>query len=140
MKISAGVIIKYDNKMLFCHPTNSSWNQTYSPPKGGLNENEEIIDAAIRETFEEVGIKISKEIIKNINEPIVVEYKNKKETYKKVYLFLVEIKTLEEIYLQLEIIPKEQLQLEEIDWAGFLDKENLTKKISPRFINLLNLI
>jgi ADP-ribose pyrophosphatase YjhB (NUDIX family) len=126
--------------MLLCHPTNSSWNQTYTPPKGGLNENEEIVDAAIRETFEEVGILIDKKLIENLDNPIVIDYLNKKETFKKVYLFTVNIKTLSELNLQSEIIPQKQLQLSEIDWAGFLDKEQLIKKIFPRFNNLINLI
>ena len=140
MKISAGIVILYNNKMLLCHPTNSSWNQTYTPPKGGLNENEEIVDAAIRETFEEVGILIDKKLIENLDNPIVIDYLNKKETFKKVYLFTVNIKTLSELNLQSEIIPQKQLQLSEIDWAGFLDKEQLIKKIFPRFNNLINLI
>ncbi len=139
MKISAGILIKYKEKYLFCHPTNASWDGTYSPPKGGVDINESLLNAAIRETKEEVGIIIETKMVSNIFDPFEVNYlSKKKEIHKKVYLFLVEIKNLKEIGLLSEIVPKSQLQIEEIDWAGFLTIEELKKKSFHRFLEIFN--
>ena len=132
MKISAGTCILYKNKILFCHPTNGSWFGSYSPAKGGVDEGESFIDAAIRETKEEIGISISKNQILNIETPIEVLYFSKKKTiHKIVYLF---------IGLTSEIVPKDQLQIEEVDWAGFLTADEIKEKSFHRFLNLIELI
>ncbi len=139
MKISAGTLIKYNNKLLFCHPTNSAWKGTYSPPKGGLDKGESSLDAALRETEEEVGIIILKDKISNIS-PIEIDYIKKDIITKRVILYLVEINSLEEIGLKSEVVPKDQLQLEEIDWAGFLSKEEIMEKCFHWFQKLTNLL
>ena len=141
MKISAGTCILYKNKILFCHPTNGSWFGSYSPAKGGVDEGESFIDAAIRETKEEIGISISKNQILNIETPIEVLYFSKKKTiHKIVYLFIVKINDLSEIGLTSEIVPKDQLQIEEVDWAGFLTADEIKEKSFHRFLNLIELI
>lgn len=141
MKISAGTIIKFNNKLLFCHPTNSSWSGTYSPAKGGVDDGETILDAAIRETKEEIGITIEKSMISNTGEPIKITYLNaKKNIHKIVFLYMVEIKSLSEIGLKDEVVPKKQLQLEEVDWAGFLSKKEIKEKSFHRFLPLLEII
>ena len=53
MKISAGIIIRYKDSILLCHPTNAPWKDSYSFPKGLVEDDEDLIDAAIRECFEE---------------------------------------------------------------------------------------
>ena len=141
MKISAGTCIIYQNKILFCHPTNGSWIGTYSPAKGGVDYGEELIDAAIRETKEEIGITITKEQISNLDKPIeVIYYSKKKAIHKIVYLFLVKITSLHEVGLTSEIVPQNQLQMEEVDWAGFLTEEQIKEKSFHRFLNLIELI
>lgn len=137
MKISAGIIIRYKNKILFCHPTNSPNN--FGPPKGGQEIGESLIDAALRETREEVGITISNTNI--TSEPIEISYINKNNIlFKQVYLFVYDINKLSDIGLDTEIVPRDQLQLTEVDWAGFLTKEEVESKIFHRFKSLLNLI
>ena len=141
MKISAGTCIKYKNKLLFCHPTSSAWFGTYSPAKGGVDSDESLMDAAIRETKEEIGIEITKTMISNSEKPIEITYKNKgKAIHKKVFLFIVNIISLSEIGLTGEVVPKGQLQKEEVDWAGFLTKEEIIKKSFHRFLPLLELL
>lgn len=141
MKISAGTCIIFNNKLLFCHPTNASWNGTYSPAKGAVDEGETYLQAAIRETKEEVGIDIIKEQIDNLDNPIeIIYYNRKKEIHKIVYLFTVNINTLSEIGLTSEIVPQEQLQMEEVDWAGFLTKEQILEKSFHRFFPLVDLL
>jgi ADP-ribose pyrophosphatase YjhB (NUDIX family) len=141
MKVSAGTCIKYNNKLLFCHPTSSAWFGTYSPAKGGVNIGETFIDAAIRETKEEIGININISMISNKEKPIEIIYLNKKKSiHKKVFLFIVNINSLSEIGLKGEVVPKEQLQKEEVDWAGFLTKEEILKKSFHRFLPLIELL
>lgn len=142
IKISAGVIvILRREKLLLCHPTGHKWTNSYSFPKGGVDVDETKIDAAIRELREETSIVIDKKMIKNPNDPILVEYKNKKGfKYKIVYLYIVEISETFELQMDSEIVSKERLQLEEIDWCGFLSKEDAKIKIFHRFAHLLDLI
>ena len=132
MKISAGVVIIYDNKVLLCHPTNASKYNSYSFPKGGVNDKEGLISAAIRECLEETGIKIEES---QISKTFLVEYtkKNSALITKKVHLFLVKINSLEEVGLDSEVVPKSSLQLEEVDWAGFLTKDQCADKVFWRF-------
>lgn len=132
MEKSAGLLIIKDNKILLCHPTNSSWFNTYSIPKGKIEEGEDEADAAIRETKEEIGLDIDKNLINN-KEKKEIEYKNKKgEVYKKVYYYVIYIN------YDYDVINKKNLQLEEVDWAGFLSKEKAKNKIFWRFKEMLD--
>lgn len=135
IKKSAGLLIIYQNKILLCHPTKANWQNTFSIPKGHIEKNESIIEAAIRETREETSIKINKDLIdaKNLR---MIEYKNKKgEVYKKLFYYPIFINNID-----YQIIPKENLQIEEIDWAGFMNKEEAEKKIFWRFKEMLSFI
>ena len=59
MVTTSGIlIIDKDNRILICHPTNHPKN-VWSIPKGKVNDGESIMDAAIRETFEETNINLS---------------------------------------------------------------------------------
>ncbi len=59
---TCGLFIFLDGKFLICHPTGSRWNQ-WSIPKGHLDKNETTLEAAIRETREETGLTLSKDLI-----------------------------------------------------------------------------
>ena len=139
VKISAGVIIILNDKLLLCHPTNSKWFGTYSFPKGAVEEGESYKDAAVRELKEETSIVIDKNQL--IGDPIIVDYINKKKTkYKKIILYKYHINDLSEIGLDSEVISTDRLQLEEIDWAGFLDKEESKSRIFHRISHILETI
>ena len=73
MKKSCGIIVILNEKILLCHPTNSRWEGTYGVPKGKVEEGEEEIDCAVREFFEETGIKIDKE---KLNTCSIIPYSN----------------------------------------------------------------
>ncbi len=135
MKISAGILLLFNNKILLCHPTNAPWTGTYSPPKGLVDDDEDLIDAAIRECKEEVGITIRRE---QIIDRFCVPYRKGRNLFKKVYLFKAKIDSLEDIGLTSEIVSKSNLQLEEVDWAGFLTKEEVNEKIFWRFKPILD--
>jgi ADP-ribose pyrophosphatase YjhB (NUDIX family) len=142
MNISAGTLIVLRNEKIFlCHPTNAKWNSTYSPPKGGVDVGEKVIDAAIRETKEETSAIVTKDMISNRENPIEIEYKDKKGVaYKRVYLYRVDINSVKEIGLDSEVVPKNRLQAEEIDWAGFLDKKETEEKMFKRFEKIIELV
>lgn len=141
MKTSAGVAIFYKNKILLGHPTNLPYKNSFSPPKGGVDEGETLLQAAIRETWEEVGIRFNQNLIENVDSPIEFLYINKKgELFKKCFIYVVKISDLSEISLKSEVVNRSQLQLNEIDWAGFLTKEEAKEKIFFRFLPLLNMI
>jgi len=132
MKKSAGIVLIKDNKILLCHPTSASWTGTYSIPKGHIEDGESISDAAIRETKEEVGIIVPERFLKDEK---AIDYKDKSgRIYKKVYYYVVDADDIP------DIIPKDSLQLEEVDWAGFLDYQQAQKKIFWRFKSMLELI
>jgi len=134
---SAGIAIICQNKMLLCHSTSSKWFGSFMPPKGSIDDGESDVDAACRETFEELGIRIKPEML---GERHTIKYLRGLSLYKEVYIFECHIKSLDEIGLGGETIPKEMLQLEEIDEAKFMDKDEANVRILPRYIQLLKLI
>ncbi len=107
------------------------------PPKGSIDEGESEAEAACRETREEVGIEIKPEML---GEKHTIKYLRGISLYKEVYIFEYRIKSLDEIGLGGEIIPKEMLQLDEIDEAKFMDHDEASVRILPRYKELLKLI
>jgi 8-oxo-dGTP pyrophosphatase MutT (NUDIX family) len=142
MKKSAGVIIILNNnKILLSHATNARWEKTFSFPKGGIEKDEKKKDAAIRELAEETSIVITKDQISNPDDAIIVNYIDKSGVnYKRLYLYTVYIEDISEIGLESEIVPIENLQADELDWCGFLTKEEAKDKIFNRVEHLLDLI
>jgi 8-oxo-dGTP diphosphatase len=130
VKHSAGLVVIQDNRILLVHPTNSPWWGTYSIPKGEIDKNEDPLEAAIRETQEETGIKIKKEDIDTRFNNIIEYRDNQGELYKKVHYFVAFPKKL---------IEKENLkpQYKEVDWIGFVSKKEAQKRIFGRFKSLL---
>lgn len=132
---SAGLlIINKDNEILLCKPTSANMDKIYSIPKGKIEKDESIIDAAIRETFEEIGIKVEKDLIDESKMEVIEYRNNKNKKYKIVYYFPVYMDIKE------KVIPEENLQKEEVSWAGFLSKNEAKNKIFWRFDPLLNYI
>jgi len=60
MKSSYGVLIIVDNKILLCRWRKSPF---WGLPKGGIEEGESPIDTAVRECWEEIGIKLDPALI-----------------------------------------------------------------------------
>lgn len=134
---AAGLVILFDDEILLVHPTNAPWKGTYSIPKGKIEDFETILEAAIRETREEIGIDFSKFFMQGKLPDGVILYKRNKnagKTYKKVFYYVVRI------YDKKPVINQEKLQKEEVDWAGFVPYKEAKKKIFWRFHPFLELI
>ena len=132
---SAGIAIVYtpaDTQkpmILLVHPTNSSWvKPTMGIPKGRMEDGESPEEAAFRETFEETGIQIRQDQVELAIQTAEVwsgtKFKNN------IHYLVCRISELSEIGLTGLRVPKEQLQLEELDWAGFMDVEEAYTHVS----------
>jgi len=131
IKLTAGLVIIQNGSILLGHPTGSKWYGTYSIPKGEVEEKEDLLTAAIRETREEVGITIDEKDIED-TEPKYIDYKDKSEkVYKRVYYFVVKPSTP---ILSDALEPDKN----EIDWAGFILKDKAEQRIFWRLKPVLD--
>jgi ADP-ribose pyrophosphatase YjhB (NUDIX family) len=132
LKKSAGLLIIQNNKILLAHPTNAPWYGTYTIPKGKQEKGETLIETAIRETYEEIGIKIPIDMISK--KFSVIPYFDKNGfKYKELYYFPVYLD--DDMYIGDMI-----LQKKEIDWADFLDLDEAEARIFWRFEEMLSYI
>lgn len=129
-KDTAGIAILYGKKILLVHPTNGSWNRPIMGiPKGQIEEGEDIKEAAIRETAEEIGIKIDPSMLSQ--SPDTVDVFDKNGNYKNtIYYYVCRISALSDIGLEDMRIPRHRLQREEVDWAGFINLEDAYGMVS----------
>lgn len=134
MKVSAGLVLLDRDRMLLCHPTNAPWLGTYGIPKGLVEPGEDLVDAAIRETREEVGVVVPPD---RVGPGGVVPYVDKRgRLFKRLHWFVASVEGLD----LPGVIPRERLQLAEVDWAGFLDRAQARPKLFHRFLPLLDLL
>jgi len=126
VKTSAGLAIIWENKVLLAHTTGRNFKSGYGIPKGGIEKGETPIDAAVREVYEEVGIKVSKNMIEDNSYQFGVDAR--KWGYKKiVHYYIVKLESLQQIGLNEPTVPKEWLQLEEVNDARFMDLKEARK-------------
>lgn len=140
MDHSCGLAIIYRNKILLAHPTNAPWTGSFSIPKGLVNHGETYLDAAKREALEEVGLEIGDEFI-NPTE-YIIEYRNRHTTYKQLHWFKTDLSQIpfDEVRHLFPVFPRTQLQLDEVDWAGFMAKEEAETRIFWRQAEILNIL
>ena len=129
LTLSSGFVIIQDNKILLGHPTHQPWFNSYSFPKGHMEEGEDIIETAIRETKEEIGLYIKPYLIK-FGDKGVINYTNRDTIHKKVFYQVAYCEGIEKNMIK--------VQREEMDWAGFLTKEEAEKRIFWRLKEVLN--
>jgi len=127
---SAGLLIIQDNKMLLAHPTRAPWYGTYTIPKGKVEEGETYLDAALRETKEEVGIDVN---VKDIDPDYhIINYTNSRNSiYKKVIYFIVR----PSIPINID---KAHVDKKEVNWVGFIDKDDAMDRIFWRFAEMMD--
>ncbi len=133
MQVAAGLALIAHGRLLLCHPTRARWFATYSIPKGLVEPGETLADAAIRETKEEVGITVYRDALHPGGE---IKYDTKGRVTKVVHWFSADISSLDPP----DVLPKEWLQRNEVDWAGFLGREEAARRVLRRFTPLLELV
>jgi len=127
-RYSAGLAIVFDGKVLLGHSTGRKSNTGFGISKGGIDDGESVIEAAIRETREEFGIKVPRSLIKSPEYTFIVT--SRKYKYNKVvYYYIVELESLAQIGLKKLKVPKKQLQIKEVDSARFMDRDEANKHI-----------
>jgi len=121
MEISAGCwIVNEKGEVLLVHPTNSGWFGTLGIPKGWVEKGKDktYMETAFRETREETGLDVF--IMSYLGH---VEYKRASgKVYKRVYAYIAMLK--DPSLITDGIIPKNMLQLEEVDWARFVNVDD----------------
>jgi len=127
---TAGIAIVYDGRILLVHPANGSWvKPIMGIPKGKIEADEEIMAAAIRETREETGITIEPAQLEIT--PMSVQVHDGNGKYKNtINYFVCRIQNLNQIGLSAMVVPKNQLQKDEIDWAGFVEIKQAYAKVA----------
>jgi 8-oxo-dGTP pyrophosphatase MutT (NUDIX family) len=127
---AAGIAIIWGTKILLVHPTGGSWQKrTLGIPKGSIEEGETELEAALRETFEETGIQLRADQLEpTIHSVIVYSHKDKKPVGT-IFYAICRIEDPAKIGLPGDRVPKTQLQLEEVDWAGFMEISEAYEKM-----------
>lgn len=117
---SYGGVVIWKDKVLICHPTNRSGKVTLESmywrlPKGGKSDDENPEEAAIREVFEETGVKC--EIISLIgNTTPYKTTKNKRRVTKVAVFYEMQPVTIT------KFIPNREM--DEIKWVTFNELPN----------------
>lgn len=134
MTRSAGLVLLDRGRILLCHPTRAPWRGTFTIPKGEIAPGEDPLDAALRETREEIGVDVPRALACPGG---VVDYVDRRgRRFKQLVWFRVDASGLG----LPDVLPREQLQLDEVDWAGFLSREAAEECIFHRFEPLLALL
>jgi 8-oxo-dGTP pyrophosphatase MutT (NUDIX family) len=94
------------------------------------------MQGALRELFEETGIRLDPSQL-NPEVETVDLYKDQEKSGQLIY-FVCQIRDLSEIGLTSLKVDKSQLQLEEVDWAGFLGAKEAYPKITRSQLIILD--
>jgi 8-oxo-dGTP pyrophosphatase MutT (NUDIX family) len=139
-RITSGIVFIYENKILMVHPSNRNWNSEFSYPKGKVENNESIKKAAIREVKEEINIDTPNELLNQNLYKINSKDEEFYDTFKIDYYYLIYLDDYLFNYLFKGdlILKSKNLQKSEIDWAGFITKEQCQSKIKLRLQPILN--
>ena len=131
MKVSAGIVFRCKDRVLLAHSTNAPWN-TWMPPKGHVERGENTEVAAIRETEEEIGVRVTPSLVKTQNS-IIVDYDNKRgEITKRVVLYIVDLKTTNfPDNPGIEVVGG--LQTEEVDAIEWMTAEQIEVRAQIRY-------
>lgn len=136
-KISAGVIIiNSKNQILGCKPFGKN-DGRYDISKGGIEDGETPLDAAIRETIEETGIDLSSNNIEDLG---IFDYRPKKDLY--LFKCQYEIDDLSKLKCTtyFEINGTEFPEMDGYEWID-INKENLERRfyrsLGPILIGIL---
>ncbi|GFN34365.1 NUDIX hydrolase [Tepidimicrobium xylanilyticum] len=126
-EVSAGGVVVFGNAILLLKRFNGDWVL----PKGRVEKNESAREAAIREVFEESGVRA--EIIQYIG-MVHYTYKNIKEdkiVYKTVHWYLMKANSMESVpqkkegFIEATFIHKDKVK----DLIKYNDERKIIKKV-----------
>jgi 8-oxo-dGTP pyrophosphatase MutT (NUDIX family) len=134
MKLSAGILFIHEDEALLVHSTNSAWMKTWMPPKGHVELGETEKEAAIRETEEEIGIRVSSALL---NQSFDVNYDDRKgKIYKRVVIFPVRLIS-KDFESNPGITRVGDLQKEEVDQIQWMKPIEVERRALPRYTELI---
>ena len=141
MKKSAGILLyKFIDKTIFfllIHPGGPFWKnkdlESWSIPKGEFTEDENPLDAAKREFYEETGFKLESESETDFIELDSVKLKSGKTIFAWALEFDIDATLVKSNEFEMEWPPKsgKQQSFPEVDRAGWFQTEHALKKINP---------
>ena len=141
MKKSAGILLyKFIDKTIFfllVHPGGPFWKnkdlESWSIPKGEFTEDENPLDAAKREFYEETGFKLESESETDFIELDSVKLKSGKTIYAWALEFDIDATLVKSNDFEMEWPPKsgKQQSFPEVDRAEWFQTEHALKKINP---------
>ena len=112
----AGIAIVWKKQVLLVRSAKSG---DYGIPKGHVKVGEDIMDAAIREVKEEIGLTINFEMLNgDVHTSPIYDAGGRVESM--LVYYILKIDSPAEIGMNSHEINKSELQSEEIDWAGFI--------------------
>lgn len=128
MRVTAGLLVTYRGQILLVQQRYDDNKIHLSIPKGGVADGECYLDAAIRETAEETGIRIDKRFIDLT--PRLLNVNNEHISRRLIYF----IANLPEDFILTQIKINDQ---EEITWAGMIGYEDAFRHIQPSQLPIL---
>ncbi len=141
MKKSAGILLyKFIDKTIFfllVHPGGPFWKnkdlESWSIPKGEFTEDENPLDAAKREFYEETGFKLESESETDFIELDSVKLKSGKTIFAWALEFDIDATLVKSNEFEMEWPPKsgKQQSFPEVDKAEWFQTEHALKKINP---------
>ena len=133
---SVGIVFIYENKVFLVKPSKMSG---WSYPKGQIEEGEIEKETAVREVAEETGIQLPLNLLDNYElkelNPVIKEKGIKHYWYYTYYLTTLEFK---KYFNGLYVLPAEQLQLEEVEDARFVNIKLAKKILAKKFVGILS--
>lgn len=135
IKKSAGLVIIKENRILLIKPKGIESDNHWSIPKGYIEDTDaNIIETALRETFEETGINIPIDIV-DISKRSIISYTDNNGKLRKIIFYFV-VKITEEEYKNYKKV--EVLDNLEVEKISFLDLREAKKKIYFKQLSVLN--
>ncbi len=141
MKQSAGLLLfKFVDKTVFfflVHPGGPFWKnkdlESWSIPKGEFANDENPLDAAKREFYEEIGFKLESESESDFIELDSVKLKSGKTIFAWALEFDIDATLIKSNEFEMEWPPKsgKQQSFPEVDRAEWFQTEHALKKINP---------
>lgn len=130
-KVSCGVIIYQNNKLLMCRVTGQGF---WDLPKGCKENGELAIDAAIRELYEETSIIINSDVLKDLGE---IDYNSHKRLHLFIYTGSEVFDTSSLSCLSTFVDKKTGQERLEVDKFEFVDFEEALKRCASSMNSVL---